>query len=270
MVSAGSRSSSTRITTLSRPFNTTTMEKLLNKPKNGVARTRGRKMSVALSLLLLAIIVSNPLAAQPPPPVGCTVTGTNPATASCTYTYTLNGGCSASSWSVSCGSIQSSTSTTCTVYFNVMTCSSSIVKALNGTGGTLASLTVTLNAPPDLSGGTITSNVTQSINYNTTPGLIGASVATGGGCGTLGYQWYNSTDGTTYNSISGAVGQNYQPPALTTTTYYKRWVGINGLTDWTSNVATVTVYPPVTGGSISASSQTINYNTVPSQLTLSG
>ncbi|MCX6251815.1 MAG: hypothetical protein NTX61_13815, partial [Bacteroidetes bacterium] len=36
------------------------------------------------------------------------------------------------------------------------------------------------------------------------------------------YQWQNSTDGSSFIDISGATGQTYAPPALTTDTWYRR------------------------------------------------
>jgi RHS repeat-associated protein len=217
---------------------------------------------------LLSVISAK---AQPPPPNGCVITGTSPVTVGDTWTYTISSACPASSWTATCGTIQSSTSTTVTVYFNVLgSCSSSTITAKNSSGTTLATKTVTVNQPPALVCGSI-SNPTQTINYNAPPAQINAGVSSGGNCGSsYNYQWYSSTNGTTYTAISGATSQNYQPGNLTVTTYYYRTTVCHVQNCTTSNTATVTVYPQVVGGSLSPTPQTINYNTTPSQLTLSG
>ncbi|HXB07841.1 MAG TPA: DUF6443 domain-containing protein, partial [Puia sp.] len=129
--------------------------------------------------------------------------------------------------------------------------------------------TITVNQPPPLVFGTI-SNPSQAINYNTVPAQINCSAASGGNCGgDYTYQWYSSPDNSNFSAISGAVNQNYQPGALTATTYYKRSV-ICFTAGYSTNTAQVTVYPQVVGGSVIAASQTINYNTAPSTLSVTG
>lgn len=128
-------------------------------------------------------------------------------------------------------------------------------------------MAVDIAALPALNGGTISLS-SQDINYNTTPALLSASAASGGYCNlAFVYQWQYSTDGTNFYNISGATSQNYQPPALTTTTYYKRRVVCNSQTSYT-NTATVTVYPTLSVGSITPSSQTINYNSSAATLSI--
>ena len=195
------------------------------------------------------------------PCVACSISGTTPVTQGNTATYTLAGSCSATSWTVTCGTIQSSSSSSVTIYFNVLGCTSSVITALNGTT-TLATKTITVNAAPVLSGGTI-SNPTQTINFGTVPAQVNASVATGGTCGgAYTYQWYSSPNNSTWTVISGATGQNYQPGALTSTIYFERLTTCN-TTAYTTNTALVTVYPQIIPGAISPSSYTVNYNTAP-------
>ncbi|WP_431213466.1 hypothetical protein ACQ86N_00580 [Puia sp. P3] len=83
-------------------------------------------------------------------------------------------------------------------------------------------------------------------------------------------KWESSTDNSLFNPISGANGQNYQPQALNVTTYFRRLTscGIEDYATW--NTAVVNVYPQVVAGSISPGDQTINYNTAPTGLSLSG
>jgi hypothetical protein len=117
-----------------------------------------------------------------------------------------------------------------------------------------------------LTGGTI-SNATQTINYNTAPAQLNASVATGGTCGgAYSYQWQkSSTIGGTYTDIAGATTQNYQPPVLIATTYYKRKVTCAATTAFT-NIATVNVAAVLYGGYVTNPNQTIAPNTVPAQI----
>ena len=224
--------------------------------------------TVGFICLLVSCWLVNPahVLAQIEPLVSCSMTGTTPVTAGNTYTYTISGSCTATSWTCSCGTIQSSTSTSVTIYFNNLTCSSSTITALNGSS-TLVSKTVTVDQPPALVPGAI-SNPTQTINYNTIPTQISAAASTGGSCsGSYTYQWYSSTDNSTFTGISGATSQNYQPGALTVTTYFKRSTECGISAGYTSNTAMITVYPQVVTGAISPSTQTINNNTVPTSLT---
>jgi hypothetical protein len=195
----------------------------------------------------------------------CTINGPTSITQGSGTTYTLSG-CTTVSWTVSNGNtIQRYTTTSVTIIFNnIGTCN---IETAGATGGG-ATLNVSVTAAPLASGGI--NNPSQSINYGATPAQLTANAATGGTCsGSYTYQWYSSTNGSTYTPISGATGLTYQPGALTTTTHFEQVVSCNGITA-TSNIATVTVYPQLAGGSISPATQSINYNTTPSTLTLSG
>ncbi|MCD4745034.1 MAG: T9SS type A sorting domain-containing protein, partial [Bacteroidales bacterium] len=110
----------------------------------------------------------------------------------------------------------------------------------------------------------ISASTSQSICYNTQP--AGLTSVYSGGNGVYTFQWYESIDGTNWSLIAGATGDNYQPPALTTTTYYQIVIEDS----WscgpvTSNTVTITVYGEFLA-SIDAD-ETICYNTVPSLLT---
>ena len=220
-------------------------------------------------LAMLFVALTYTTSAQKPTPLfACGISGPTSVTYLSEATFTITGGCSVTGWSTTCGTISSQTSTSCMIYFNTPNCGSATITI---TGGAAAAHTVSIsgsNVTP-LSGGSI-SNTSQTINYNNAPGAIDASAASGGTCsGAYSYQWYSSTNGSSYSTISGATGQNYQPGALTTTTYFKRLTTCGSSTAYTSNVATVTVYAQLVAGSVS-SSQSINYNTTPSTLTLSG
>ena len=83
---------------------------------------------------------------------------------------------------------------------------------------------------PHPSGTTICSGSTYTLS-------VGAA---SGGSGSFSYQWQNSTNGSTWNNISGATSQNYTTPALTSNTYYRRQA-TNNCGTVTSNSALVTV-----------------------------
>ncbi|MDO6433109.1 T6SS effector amidase Tae4 family protein [Flavitalea sp. BT771] len=133
---------------------------------------------------------------------------------------------------------------------------------------TVSSPGVTVNvSTPALSGGGSVSPSTQTITYSTVPAALNCSVASGGACGTVTYpyQWQQSTDNVNFVPVaSGGGGQNFSPTAaLTATTYYRRMVTINGQTAY-SGTTTVTVTPPLQGGTIGAPPlTTVNYGRSP-------
>jgi RHS repeat-associated protein len=220
-----------------------------------------------ITLLAGLLAISQISLAQIHPLVACSINGTSPVTLGNTETYTLTGSCTAASWTATCGTVQSSTSTSVTVYFNVQGCTSSLISARSSSGSTLASKTVTVNQPPALVCGSI-SNPSQTINYDAQPAQLDAA-ASSGGSGSYSYQWYSSTNGTTFTAISGATTQNYQPLDLQVTTYYHRTT-ISGFQNCATNTATVNVYPQLQAGSVSPSSQTINYDGPAGTLSIAG
>jgi len=208
-----------------------------------------------------------PAQAENHPLTGCAITGTSPVNQLGVYTYSINVACipnAVSNWTISCGSILSTTQTSVTVVFNEYDCGwTSEIKAFDGNGGTIASKIVTINVPSPLDGGSI-STTSQTINYNTTPGPISASPAQGGSCpdGYL-YQWDSSPDGVNWSGIYDGTGygQNYTPGALTVTTYFRRLTNCGSQNAETSDTAVVNVYPRIIPGTISPSTQDIiNYN----------
>jgi hypothetical protein len=137
------------------------------------------------------------------------------------------------------------------------------------TSTTAYSNSAVVTVEPPLQPGSI-SGPTPSICYGCSPSLSSTQNATGGNCGgSYSYSWWSGTNGTTYNQISGASGASYNPGALTVTTYYIRQV-VCGTELQNSNTIRVTVDPQIVPGSISPSSQSIFYGTVPAAMTLSG
>jgi len=101
------------------------------------------------------------------------------------------------------------------------------------------------------------------------PHLLKGIVATGGTDipGNYAYQWFFSTDNNIFNPVPVAgTGVNYQPPALTIPTDYKRQVISGACTVISSATIKVTVLQLITNNIISAN-QTVCYNTGPTILT---
>jgi len=114
-----------------------------------------------------------------------------------------------------------------------------------------------------------------TISYSGGALCYGADPAqiTGGGSPTVGYsslQWFSSTDGSNWNPIGGANTVNYDPPALTQTTYYKRalykTVSSAACEAETASV-TISIGSEIAGGSLA--NQTINSGGNPGTLTVS-
>jgi RHS repeat-associated protein len=145
----------------------------------------------------------------------------------------------------------------------VLTTTTSFYRKTTCAGSTANTNTATVTVYPTLVPGTITLS-TPNINYNTTPGQLTCTAASGG-TGSYTYQWYASTDGFTYTAV-GTGGLTYQPGQLTVPTYYKVLVTSSSFTAYTSPVVQ-NVYAQLTSGSITPSTITINANTSPGQLT---
>ena len=229
--------------------------------------TAGRK---CLLLLALALAISTSMQAQKLQPnvITCDISQSPVTFYYGDYvTFTLNGTCqnTATNWTTNCGTIQSSDANSVLILIS-QSCSSITVSAYNGST-LLKSKAFAVTAAPALGYGSI-SNAAQTINYGTVPTPLTTSAASGGRC-TAGYSytWFMSTDNVNWTSAGG--GQNFQPGALTTTTYFRRLVMCGNQSGYT-NTATVTVYPDVNAGTISPALQTINYSTSPAQVSVSG
>ena len=128
---------------------------------------------------------------------------------------------------------------------------------------------VIITVQPQISPGTISAS--QSVCYNTAPATLSGSSPSGGN-GSFAYQWESTTVsgcGSGWSNISGATAYSYAPPALTTTTCYRRRVSSGVCADAYSNNLTITVYPDLNPGSV-GSNQSICYNTTPAAFTQTG
>lgn len=83
--------------------------------------------------------------------------------------------------------------------------------------------TATITIAPPLAGNTITAPPVASFCVNGDATAITGSTPTGGN-GTYSYQWQSSNNNTSFTDIPGATAKDYDPPAINTTTYYRRLV----------------------------------------------
>ena len=81
-----------------------------------------------------------------------------------------------------------------------------------------------------------TAGQNQTICYNSTPSSLTQSEPPTGGEGDYVFQWQSSTDGQIWDDIAGAVSQDYQPPSLTSSIYYRRAVHSGVFTGYSPTV----------------------------------
>ena len=122
------------------------------------------------------------------------------------------------------------------------------------------------------SAGAITGPATSTQCYNYDPTTLTANPI--GGAGTYSYQWQSSSDGTNWNNIASQTNSTYDPPALTSTTYYRVLVDATGSPDCGSstvstNTFVYTIHPQFTAGAINTTGETICYNGDPASITSS-
>ncbi|MBC31156.1 MAG: hypothetical protein CMH48_09945 [Muricauda sp.] len=131
-------------------------------------------------------------------------------------------------------------------------------------GETKYSNTVQITVNPALSPGSI--NGAQAICNGEDPSALGNTLSASGGDGSYAYQWQSSSNGTSgWSNISGATSTSYNPPAITSTQYYRRRAISCGETKYTNTVQ-ITVSPALNAGSISGDGQFICYAGDPANL----
>lgn len=191
-------------------------------------------------------------------PGGLTLTGVTGGNGTYSYLWqnSTNGG---STWN------DISTATTTSYTPGNLTQNTAYRVRIISNGITAYSNLSTITIYPQLVSGTV-SPASLAINYNTAPGSINATGATGGS-GTYTYQWQSSINGgTNWNNISGATALSYIPGNLTQSILYRLQTTSNGAIVY-SNSSTITVYPSATAGSVTPASKSINYGTSPGILT---
>jgi len=85
----------------------------------------------------------------------------------------------------------------------------------------LVSNVVQLSTIPPVSNNVITAPSVTDFCVSGTPGTITGSVPSGGN-GSYAYQWQSSTDNINFTDIPGATAENYTPPAISTSTWFRR------------------------------------------------
>ena len=220
-----------------------------------------------------ATIYDKPLVAGNPDPTACTnntssitlvVTNTPPVTLTVTgsinntfcsgedLTYTATAIVSASyRFKVDGITRQNSVSNTFTVN-NITDGQNVNVEITLNSGCIVSTATLTMIENEIFNAGTISG--TQQICYNNVPNqLTSVSTATVRyGASDLNYEWYSSNDNVIYNP-TGITTLDFQPPALTQTSYFKRVVTSelnNEFCDADSNILIVEVAPELIGGTI--------------------
>ncbi|MGZ3753815.1 MAG: T9SS type B sorting domain-containing protein [Mucilaginibacter sp.] len=104
---------------------------------------------------------------------------------------------------------------------------------------------ISLQIQPALANNVITAPAVTNFCTVFDPDVITGNTPVGGD-GTYTYQWESSTDNLAFVPIAGATTKDYDPPVITTTTYYRR-MAISGACSvfLSSNVITITQDPTV-------------------------
>ncbi len=114
--------------------------------------------------------------------------------------------------------------------------------------------------PSTLTAGAATYNIAtivrnDTVQTNGTPGSYPSGVPT-----PIGYQWQKSIDYTnTWTDIALATGQNYSPPALTQTTYYRRIVSGDYCTNADFNVCITISGGPTAAPTVTCAGTTASF-----------
>jgi RHS repeat-associated protein len=129
-----------------------------------------------------------------------------------------------------------------TYYPGALTATKYFQVEVNSNGATAVSNIIAVNVYPQLVAGTLTPSAT--VNYN---GSTSFTATASGGTGSYSYQWWSSTDNSTFtpvNAQQGGQNATYTTGSLQQTMYYKAEVISNGASAF-SNIATVTVLVPM-------------------------
>lgn len=182
---------------------------------------------------------------------------TNPSGGGDIYTYQWQTSSDRVSWTDIPGAVNQSWSPpaiTQTVWYRL--------RVTSGGCASEHTLPVSITVYATLNPGTIGND--QSICHETEPDRLVLTNNPSGGTGTFEYQWQLSSDGNSWNDISGASTPFFDPPALTTEIWYRLLVK-SGPCSGFSNPVRISVAERLLPGT-TGSEQTICYNTVPSPI----
>jgi hypothetical protein len=133
--------------------------------------------------------------------------------------------------------------------------------ATSGTSGSVESNVITITVLTPLTSGAIAAS--QTISYQTAPNPFTNDISPTGGTGSYTYLWKQSINGgAVWTDIDNSNANYYSSGNLTVTTLFKRVATSGSCGSVESNVITITVFSPLTGGAISED-QTICNSSVP-------
>ncbi|WKN29559.1 PKD domain-containing protein [Porifericola rhodea] len=136
-------------------------------------------------------------------------------------------------------------------------------KVNSGVCGEQITTPIEVVVEPELKAGTIGTD--QTIVAGATPAKL-SSITDGDGITGFQYQWQKATGtGTNFSDIAGATTAEFQPAALSTTTFFRRVVSGGVCAPVTSNVVKVTVEASAAAGTIE-DNQVICTNSIPAPL----
>ena len=107
--------------------------------------------------------------------------------------------------------------------------------------------TISVVILPALDNNFISSN--QAFCGPSDPAALSGTTPTGG-TGTYNFQWQESTDGLSWTDLIGSISSDYDPPLLTGTRYYRRFLS-SGTCQSLSNIISVSIIPLLTNNTIS-------------------
>ncbi|MBN2613905.1 MAG: DUF4082 domain-containing protein, partial [Bacteroidales bacterium] len=119
-----------------------------------------------------------------------------------------------------------------------------------------SNIAITVIDNGDLNPGTV--GIAQSICYNSLPAPLVQLSAPTGGTGEYTYLWQSSTDSIVWMNIDSAVREEYAPPALFTTTYFRRIVSSGSYIPVIGNHIKIVVSPQISGVQLHDSRSIIN------------
>ena len=131
--------------------------------------------------------------------------------------------------------------------------------------------TLSLSENIIIDAGTI-NTVTNTICSGGTPAAL-TPVAVASATGNISYRWESGLDTVTFNAIPSTNSSTYVPGSLTQTTFFRRITisTFNGKAcEESSNILEITVTPPISGGTVSPTNQTICSGDTPAIIQIIG
>jgi hypothetical protein len=138
--------------------------------------------------------------------------------------------------------------------------------AANAGCGSAASNTVDITVLDPVAAGEIETEK-QQICHGTSPGTLLSKQSASGADGQFSYQWMQRpATGGEWSDITGAGVTMYTPPGLTQSMQYKRMATNTRCGSASSNVLTITVSSPLSGGLIEPTRENVNYGEDPGMI----